>query len=123
MEERALNVALKGCILDLQQGELEEFWRQESSVCYKGSGSCGKRIMVCFSSFCDLTPPALGFDIFSCLDLLIGYPQAVFTQTLSLESLNHLTKSFFIDWNRKVSRFFDPVIQFYNFQNILSQNS
>lgn len=75
-------MALEGCIWDLgrllQQGELEI---QAAAVCYIRIESCVNRIMVRCSSFCDLTPRALGFVISSCLDLLIGSPQAAFAQS------------------------------------------
>lgn len=60
--------------------ELEEFRRQVASVCYMRSESCDHSTMVRCSSFCDLTPTALGFVISSCMDLLIGSPPAAFAQ-------------------------------------------
>lgn len=75
--------------------ESERFRRQAASVRYIRSESCDNSTMVRCSSFCDLTPPALGFVISSCLDLLIGSPQAVFTQRLChWETLNRMTTIF-----------------------------
>lgn len=64
--------------------ELEEFRTQAVSACYI-SESCDNSTIVHCSFFCDLTPHALGFVISSCLDLLIGSPQAALAlETLSL---------------------------------------
>lgn len=60
--------------------ELEGFRRQAASACSMRSEPCDKGIVVCCSSLCDLTPPALGFVISYCQDLLIGSPQAELTQ-------------------------------------------
>lgn len=67
MKERATDVTLKGCKWNLcrflQQGELEDFYRQVAAVCFIRSETCGKITMVCCSAFCDLTN--LGCDMSS----------------------------------------------------------
>lgn len=67
--------------------ELEALGRQAASACYITSESCDNSTMAHCRSFCDLTPPALGFVTSSCLDLLIGSPQAALLHHWDLSSV------------------------------------
>lgn len=75
-----------------KETELEEFRRQADSACYVRSESWNNRTTERWCSFCELTPPAAGFVIPSCLDLLIGSPQAASVDRLfHLDILSQLT--------------------------------
>lgn len=65
------------------------------------------------SSLCDLTPPALGFVISSCQDLLIGSPQAELTQRLYIGKLSiNWPQSVFHHWKSKISGLNELLIYF-----------